>query len=147
MLFRSEASARVWYHGPPVDLTSTCGTINDGPHGAVLRAAYAALGRWIASRTRPPASPRIATSATGEILTDADGNARGGIRTPAVDAPTATIIGKGNPASVFCSLFGQQIPFTAARLAARYTDHAAYVAAVTRSADAAVAAEIGRAHV
>ncbi|MFM8238527.1 MAG: alpha/beta hydrolase domain-containing protein [Actinomycetota bacterium] len=139
-LVYGEESARVWYDGPPVDLISTCGTINDGPHGAVLRAAYSALGRWVAGEGRPPASPRLATGPTGEILTDADGNARGGIRTPAVDAPTATIIGKGNPVSIFCSLFGQEIPFPAARLAERYADHDAYVAAVTRSADAAVAA-------
>lgn len=135
-----EDSARVWFDGPPVDLTSTCGTINDGPHGAVLRAALAGLHRWVVDGERPPASPRIVTTPTGEIVTDAIGNAEGGIRTPAVDAPVSTIIGKGNPASVFCSLFGQEIPLEPARVAARYPTQDAYVAAVTRSADAAVAA-------
>lgn len=138
-LVYGEESARVWFDGPPVDLTSTCGTINDGPHGAVLRAAYAALLGWALDDTRPPPSPRIATGPDGTILTDADGNARGGIRTPAVDAPVATVIGEGNPASVFCSLFGQEIPFPPSRLASLYPDGDAYVAAVTRSADRAVA--------
>ncbi len=74
------------------------------------------------------------------VVRDADGNALGGIRTPAIDAPVSTLTGEGNPSSIFCILFGQEVPFTAERLGALYADDAAYVAAVTAAADAAVRA-------
>ncbi len=76
---------------------------------------------------------------TGAIVRDADGNARGGIRTPLVDAPVATLRGDGNDAESFCRLFGTTLPFDAATLAARYPDHAAYLARFEASAAAAVA--------
>ena len=66
-------------------------------------------------------------------------NAVGGIRTPAVDAPVSVLTGRGNPASVFCSLFGGETPLTAEQLVALYPTHDAYVAAVRESAEAAVA--------
>ena len=69
------------------------------------------------------------------VVRDADGNALGGIRTPAIDAPVSTLTGEGNPSSIFCILFGQEVPFTAEQLGALYADDAAYVAAVTAAAD------------
>ena len=58
---------------------------------------------------------------------------------PPVDAPTAILTGENPTDSVICSLFGSTTPLTPEQLAARYEDHDAYVAAVTESADAAVA--------
>jgi DNA-binding transcriptional regulator YdaS (Cro superfamily) len=133
------ASGSVWYSGPRVDPAASCGTINNGPSGEVLRAALAGLLTWIEDGTPPPTSPLIETT-TDDIVTDAAGNALGGIRTPAVDAPVSALSGKGNPSSVFCSLFGQRRDFGADELAALYPDNDAYVAAVTTSADAATSA-------
>ncbi len=122
-----------------LDLSASCGTINDGPQEPVLQAAFAALNTWVDDGTLPPKSPRLTTDDAGAIVRDDDGLAEGGIRTPAVDAPIATLSGKNPTPIVICSLFGSSEPFTPEQLAARYPDHDAYVAAVTESADAAVA--------
>jgi hypothetical protein len=65
---------------------------------------------------------------------DEQGNTRGGIRTPLVDAPIAKHLGAGNtgapgapPTSRFCFLFGETVPFTAADLATLYPTHGSYV--------------------
>ena len=121
------------------DPTPYCGQVNDGPMTPVVRGAMAALRSWVVDGTPAPAAPRIEV-ADGEIVRDGDGNALGGVRTPAVDAPISTLTGEGNPSSVFCILFGQETPFTPERLRALYADNAAYVAAVTASADEAVRA-------
>jgi len=122
-----------------VDLSTTCGEVNDGPQEPIVQAAFAALHTWIVDGTKPPASPRIETDAADEIVRDDDGIAVGGIRTPAVDAPTSVLTGTNPTDSVICSLFGSTTPFTPEQLADRFEDHDAYVAAVTESADAAVA--------
>ncbi|MCU1369110.1 MAG: hypothetical protein JWO77_304 [Ilumatobacteraceae bacterium] len=122
-----------------VDLSTTCGQINEGPQEAIVQKAFASLQTWVADGTKPAASPRIETDDAGAIVRDGDGIAQGGIRTPAVDAPTAIHTGTNPTDSVICSLFGSTTPLTPDQLAARYEDHDAYVAAVTESAEAAVA--------
>ena len=83
----------------------------------------------------PPArAPRLRVNAAGTgYVTDANGNVEGGIRTPAVQVPVATLSSLGNtgaaPAAAFvCSLVGSTAPFSAARLAALYPTHARFVA-------------------
>jgi hypothetical protein len=107
----------------------------------VARAALARLRAWVQEGTSPPAAPRIEADESGGLVRDADGNVIGGIRTPDVDAPVTTLTGTGNPSSIFCSLFGQEIPFTPERLSALHPTHEAYVDQVTESAGAA--AEVG----
>jgi hypothetical protein len=121
------------------DLSSICPDINDGPQSQVLRAGFAALGAWVRDGVPVPSAPRLEI-AEAAIVRDGDGIALGGIRTPDVDAPIATHSGESEADSVICFLFGSTTPFTPERLAELYTDHAAYVAAVTESADAALAA-------
>ena len=119
-------------------LSQQCGTPNDGPMAPVARAGLAAVRAWMLDATPPPVAAPIETQSDGTLARDADGNVLGGVRTPAVDAPTSTLTGVGNPSSVFCSLFGQEYPFSAETLADRYPTHEAYVDAVTASADAAL---------
>jgi hypothetical protein len=69
---------------------------------------------------------------------DANGNVLGGIRTPSVDAPIATLSGLGQTGSSFCFLFGTTVPLSDARLSALYPTEHAYVSAVARSARAAL---------
>ncbi len=121
------------------DLGEFIPTMNRGPQREVLRAAFIALHEWVVSGTPPPVADRIETT-DGGIRRDADGNAVGGIRTPAVDAPVAAHSGESAGDEIIFQLFGSTIPFTAEQLQARYPSHEAYVAAVTSSADAAVAA-------
>jgi hypothetical protein len=126
--------------GGSFDLTALCGSINEGPQAQVLRAAVAALRSWVVDGRPPPQAPPL--EADGDaIARDDRGIARGGIRTPAVDAPISVLTGEAAPGgSVLCLLFGETRPFDAPTLAGLYPTHQDYVDAVTESADAAVAA-------
>lgn len=113
---------------------------NDGPHHLVFHAALDALNRWVAKGVLPPAAPRLEVNGPPETaVRDALGNIRGGIRTPQVDVPVATLSGVGNTSAAgpFCGLFGVTTPFTADQLAALYPTEKAFskpFAAATRSA-------------
>jgi Alpha/beta hydrolase domain len=108
-----------------------CATpINTGQEHFVLDAAQFWLNRWVRTGDAPPRAPRLQvnTSTTPpSFVTDANGNVEGGIRTPAVDVPVATLSGLGQSGSSFCFLFGTTVPFSAAKLAALYPTHARFV--------------------
>jgi Alpha/beta hydrolase domain len=126
--------------GGGFDLADMCGSINEGDQGLVLRAAVAALRTWVVDDEPPPEAPPLEV-ADGAIARDERGIARGGIRTPAVDAPVSVLTGDAPPGrSVICLLFGDTRPFDAATLADLYPTHQDYVDAVTESVDAAVEA-------
>src|SRR6266516_4376161 len=107
---------------------------NDGQERYVMNAALDRLNRWVRSGVPAPSAPRIDIN-NGAYVTDAFGNALGGVRTPAVDAPTATLTGTGNTgASPVCFLLGTTTPLSASQLATLYPLHSDYVAAVAKSA-------------
>ncbi len=113
---------------------------NAGPFTYVLRAAAAALDDWARAGEAPPEMPRIELDGpTGAVVADDDGIALGGIRTPQVDVPVATLSGSGQPPNGFCGLFGTTTPFDAGALAERYPDHAAFVEQWDAAVDDAVA--------
>jgi hypothetical protein len=127
--------------------------INSGPAFAVLSASMSHLDDWVRDGTAPPKAPRIKTARiktarikTGgtvdapRIVRDDHGNAVGGIRTPLVDVPLATLTGDKNPGGTFCSLFGTTTPFDATTLAALYPTRADYVRKFDASADATLKA-------
>lgn len=116
--------------------------INDGPAHLVLDTAIHDLDQWVRTGTPPPRAPRLDASAGPPvtIARDGHGNALGGVRTPLVDVPTATIDGRPNQGGTFCSLFGSTVPFSAAVLSSLYPSHAAYVAAFDRATRRALAA-------
>jgi hypothetical protein len=103
--------------------------INSGPAFAVLSAAMAALDRWVQVGIPPRSAPRLAVAVDGSLVRDAHGNATGGIRTPSVDVPVATITGLRNAGGSFCSLFGTTTPFDAPTLRGLYPTHDQYVRA------------------
>ena len=133
--------------------------INASSHTYELRAAVAALEQWVRTGNAPPQSPRLEVNAskTG-FVTDADGNALGGIRTPQVVAPVAKLSGLGQPGSVtasapgqatsshstvvgagvLCGIFGTTVPLSATQLASLYPTHTDFV----KKWDAAVAADV-----
>jgi hypothetical protein len=124
--------------GGSLDLAAQCGSINQGPQAPVLRAAIAALRAWVVDGEPPPEAPPLEVEGDA-IVRDERGIARGGIRTPAVEAPISVLTGEAAPGgSVLCMLFGQTIPFDAATLAELYPTHQDYVDAVTESAEEAV---------
>ena len=73
------------------------------------------------------------------ISRDEHGNALGGIRTPLVDAPTATLDGSGgNGGGGFCGLFGETVPFSAPTLLSLYPRHGDYVTRFDRATSRAL---------
>jgi hypothetical protein len=115
--------------------------INDGPAFLVLNAAIHDLDRWVTRGTPPPPAPRLAVSAGPPVTISRDehGNALGGIRTPLVDAPTATLDGSGgNGGGGFCGLFGETVPFSAPTLLSLYPRHGDYVTRFDRATSRAL---------
>lgn len=101
--------------------------INAAPqHHYVAMAALSQLDRWVRTGRAPPKAPRmeiVPPAKAGEapkLVLDDQGNAKGGIRTPWVDAPTQTLSGFGNTGGPFGFLVGTTTPFDAARLKALY---------------------------
>jgi hypothetical protein len=97
--------------------------VNAGPQQHyVLNAALERLVRWVREGTPPPEAPRLASAdETGATLVrDGLGIARGGIRTPWVEAPTAVLSGEPPGGDGFLFLFGRTLPFAAETLAQLY---------------------------
>jgi hypothetical protein len=116
--------------------------INSGPQNFVAKAAIAALDAWVRNGVAPAHANRLEVAGDPPALVrDSLGNALGGVRTSYVDAPIATLSGYGQDATAsrLCSLFGTTELFDRDALAKLYPDHAAYVAAVNKSVDSAVA--------
>lgn len=130
---------------PPQDVYGgliTCDLpLNAGPFTYVVRSALAALDSWVRTGTPPPSMPPLQVNAdlTG-FEVDTNGNALGGVRTPHVDVPVATLSGLGQVGTGFCFLFGTTTPLTATQRAALYVDKADFVAKWRAATERAVAA-------
>ena len=121
----------------------TCDSpINSWAAHYVLDAAFHDLNRWVTKGIAPPVAPRFQTTTTNPLVfaTDAHGNVLGGIRTPAVDVPVATLTGTPAGGTSFCFLFGTTVPFTSTQMTALYPSHQAFVSAWTRATNSARAA-------
>jgi hypothetical protein len=101
--------------------------INSAPqHHYVAMAALSALDGWVRTGKAPSKAPRLEleqAAKAGEapkLVADAQGNAKGGIRTPWVDAPTAKLSGFGNSGGPYGFLVGSTEPFDATTLAKLY---------------------------
>lgn len=113
--------------------------VNAGPQHYVMNAAVHHLERWVRDGSRPPAAPRLDIRA-GRLVPDELGNARGGIRSPHLEAPVAVLSGLGNgghPISILC---GRTEPFTRQTLLSLYHSRAAYLGRVADTTAAAVEA-------
>jgi hypothetical protein len=110
-------------------ITSSCTSINTGPHHWVEDAAMAAMHSWVKDST-PPAhgDPLTLSDAGSGFAKDAIGNVLGGVRTAAVDVPTAILSGvSSSGGGILCSLFGSTTPLSTAQLTSLYPTHADYV--------------------
>jgi hypothetical protein len=96
--------------------------INAGPQQHyVLQAALEHLDRWAAGGAPPPEAPRLELGGGASPLgLDALGIAKGGIRSPWVDAPTAVLSGFGQSGAEFAFLFGTTRTLDADALARLY---------------------------
>lgn len=130
--------------GPFEDFLNCPAPVNRGQQRFVLRAALHHLTGWAAGGPPPPhATPLALDDPAGTdpaLLTDDFGNARGGVRTPYVDVPTATLSGVTlDPVSRICMLFGVTLPIPAERLRARYGSVPNYLAEYSAAVDAVIA--------
>jgi hypothetical protein len=83
--------------------------MNAGPQQHyVLQAALSHLERWATGDALPPAAARLelAQGGASPFALDASGIARGGVRSPWVDAPSAVLSGLGQSGTEFAFLFG-----------------------------------------
>ena len=122
-----EKLAELWKPSDGLYGSKLAHPMNDGPqHHYVAEAAMAALDRWVATGKAPPKAPRLdldppaQPGETPKLSLDSAGNAKGGIRSPWVDAPVAKLSGFGNSGGPFGFLVGSTAPFDAATLARLY---------------------------
>ena len=120
--------------------------MNSGPQQHyVLQAALDHLDRWAAGGAPPPSATRLelASAADGAstFALDAQGNVRGGVRTPWVEAPSAVLSGLGQTGAEFAFLFGTTRALAADVRARLYPGgRADYLARFAKATDDAVGA-------
>ena len=118
--------------------------INFAPqHHYVLQAAIAGLDGWVRTGTPPPSAPllEIGEGDPPPLLLDANGIAKGGVRTPWVDVPIARTSGVVHTENVMAFLFGSGEPFDAATRSRLYPGgKTEYLERFTESLDAAIRA-------
>lgn len=115
--------------------------INDGPQHWVAKAAFTHLVDWVTEGTPPPHADRIRSDGT-DLHRDDHGIVLGGVRTPDVDVPVATLSGApgAGEGRDFCRLLGSTIPFDDATLQSLYPMKQAYVDAFEDALDEAIRA-------
>jgi hypothetical protein len=116
--------------------------INFAPqHHYVVQAALAALNTWVRTGEPAPTAPPIEVRDSDEPrpVLDANGLARGGVRTPWVDVPIARTSGVGAVESIMAAIFGSGEPFDAATLQQLYPGAAdQYLDGFTAALDRAI---------
>ncbi len=132
---------------PPLDRGQGCrAPVNAAPHHAFVKAGLRALTRWVRDGVAPPQSPAIELgdpAAADPIVRDSLGNAKGGVRLPEVEAPTATIDGRRNDVAEAEAWRAELLlpvrsdrPFDRATLTSLYPSHEAFVKQFTAAVDA-----------
>jgi alpha/beta hydrolase family protein len=123
--------------------------VNAVPHHAVVKAALVALTRWVRDGVVPRQSPAIELGSPAALdpalVRDSHGNAKGGIRLPELEVPTARLDGRRNEVANavpgvqnFCFLYGTTELFDAATLTGLYPTHNAFVKKFSAAADSLV---------
>ncbi len=128
--------------GSAISVLGCTAPVNSGPQHNVVQAAFSAFDKWVDDGTPPPSPPpfRLSSTHPARLALDAHGNVIGGVRTPAVDVPVATLSGAPPAgANTVCGLFGSTTPFSPAELASLYGSKSSYLAAYTKSLDKAIA--------
>lgn len=112
-------------------------------HHYVLQSAIAGLQNWVLTGTAPPSAPRIEIGEGDPppLISDDNGIAKGGVRTPWVDVPIARTSGTANSENVLAHLFGSGEPFDEATRSRLYPGgKTEYLERFTESLDATIRA-------
>jgi hypothetical protein len=122
----------------------------DIPYEYAFNAIWRNLYAWTRQKVPAPHAPKIETEITGpgeadafgayvRNVTDAFGNARGGIRLPAVEAPVGQYINWSSDGKRTNPMFGKVLPFSPEKLKAIYGSIGEYKVLVEKIADRCVA--------
>lgn len=114
-----------------------CGDpINNGQQVFVLRAALRHLVTWVGGGSRPVSVPRIEMDDDDKVVPGDLGIGRGGVRTPAVEAPVERLIGApAMQAEPICMLLGRTIEVAEAELRERWPSREDYLDAYREATD------------
>jgi Alpha/beta hydrolase domain len=116
--------------------------INFAPqHHYVLQAALSQLCQWVRTGRPPPSAETIELSDADppQPVLDANGLARGGVRTPWADVPIARTSGVGSEETTMASIFGSGELFDTATVRRLYPGGAAdYLERFTAALDSAI---------
>ncbi len=121
----SRAHTMFGYMRVPYNLFGCTNGFNAGPQTYIVQAALRGLDTWVRTEVAPPIAARLTDNSSSpvEFARDVNGNALGGVRSPHVDVPVATLdsVNSAPPGGfVFCRLFGRTIPFTPTRIVELY---------------------------
>ncbi len=128
----SGALAMFGYMRAPTNPFACDNPINAGSHHWVLQAAFHGLDTWVRTLqdpnvavVAPPQGAPLSVVSSSPLVLDRDthGNALGGVRSPHVDAPVATldsVNGASGGGFGFCGLFGRTVPLTPAQVLTLY---------------------------
>lgn len=130
-----QAHADAFQLGEFAQFVDCGGPINSGQQAFVLRAALRHLVSWAGGGDRPVSVPPIEMD-DDDVVTGELGNARGGVRTPAVEAPVERLVGApASDAQPICMLLGQTVEVAEADLRARWSSRDEYLDAYREVTD------------
>ena len=107
------------------------------PSAPFYRATFVSLVNWITKGISPPKAAPI-EMANGEIVRDAYGNAKGGVRTPYVDLPTVRYIASAptsDPKNMVRRMIGLQEAIPGDKLHSLYKSRSDYLARFDHAMD------------
>jgi hypothetical protein len=137
------ASAGVAQGSPEWPFNAPCDPVIPLSTHPLLKYSYDAalmnLDQWVRKGVAPPHEERmlVTDGPMPALVLDEYGHAKGGVRSPWVDVPTATYT-TTSPGPGTCAELGHTIPFTADRIKALYSTPQDYSKKVTADVDALV---------
>lgn len=134
-----QAHADAYQLGELAGMVDCGGAINSGQQMFVVRAALRHLVSWVAGGARPPAAPPVELD-DDEVVPGDLGIGRGGVRTPAVEAPVERLVGAPYPQSApFCMLLGRTEEVAEEQLRQRWPGRDDYLRAYEEATDRLIA--------
>ena len=134
-----QAHADAYQLGELAGLVDCGGAINSGQQVFVVRAALRHLVSWVAGGARPPGAPPVELD-DDEVVPGDLGIGRGGVRTPAVEAPVEILVGAPYPQSApFCMLLGRTEEVAEEQLRQRWSGREEYLRAYEEATDRLIA--------
>ncbi|WP_407335248.1 alpha/beta hydrolase domain-containing protein [Dietzia kunjamensis] len=134
-----QAHADAYQLGELAGLVDCGGAINSGQQVFVVRAALRHLVSWVSGGSRPPAAPPVELD-DDEVVPGDLGIGRGGVRTPAVEAPVERLVGAPYPQSApFCMLLGRTEEVAEEQLRQRWPGRDEYLRAYEEATDRLIA--------